>query len=114
MNQLTIELPQQGPLRQDMHEIQCQIDLNHSFIYFLSERGVKPGCVKFVTLQTFAGVKSKNAEGHWKNWWEISAHFWWILCYGHGPHCTGGCLPKALQALFKHQGGLMSTKDRSQ
>ena len=35
-----------------------------------------------------------------------------VICYGQRPQCTGGCLPKALQASFRQQGRLISTKDK--
>jgi len=49
-------------VRKGVHESQPQIDLKYKFTHFSSERGMKPGCVKSIPLQTFARVNLRNME----------------------------------------------------
>ena len=49
-------------MRKGARESHHQTDLNYNFMCFLSERGVKPMCVKFIPLQTLARVGSKSME----------------------------------------------------
>ena len=53
-------------VRKGARESQRQINLNYSFIHFSSERGMKPGCVKFITLQTFIRANLKNMRDAFK------------------------------------------------
>ena len=57
------------------------------------------------------GLKCNEVEEKIDPLVETSMMYTLVICYGQGPWCTGGCLPKALQASFRQQGGLISTKD---